>query len=264
VRGQLLFEPTDQFSVRIIGDYTDRNEECCGAVYLPASDARLVAGSMTFGPSAVAGLIRALSGRADAVNDDPSLRQTAISPSRTYRSDVRDWGLSGEINYEMGLGKLTSITAYRDNRYIRGQDADFNALDLFIRPDNGDYRSASRPSLQELRLQGEAFDGKLDWLVGGYYADEKLSLDDNLQYGPQYGLFYSCVVASQLPIPGALSPASPGCISAGARGAIAGGAFGAASAPILASLDRLSGINGTGAGNRPLSPEQPQLCAVHP
>jgi len=49
-------------------------------------------------------------------------------------------------------------------------------------------------------------------------------------------------------IAGALSPASPGCLSAGARGAIAGGAFGAASAPILASLDRLAGINGTGAG----------------
>lgn len=251
VRGQLLFEPTDQFSVRIIGDYTDRNEECCGAVYLPASDARLVAGTMTFGPSAVAGLIRALSGRADAVNDDPSLRQTAITPGRSYRSDVRDWGLSGEINYEMGLGKLTSITAYRDNRYIRGQDADFNALDLFIRPDNGDYQQRFKTFTQELRLQGEAFEGKLDWLVGGYYADEKLSLDDNLQYGPQYGLFYSCLVASQIPIPSpgaALSPTSPGCLTPTARGAIAGGAFGAASAPILASLDRLSGINGTGAG----------------
>ncbi len=36
---------------------------------------------------------------------------------------------------------------------------------------------------QELRLQGEAFDGRLDWLVGGYYANEKLRVDDNLAYG---------------------------------------------------------------------------------
>ncbi len=39
---------------------------------------------------------------------------------------------------------------------------------------------------QELRLQGEAFGGRLDWLVGGYYANEKLAVDDNLSYGDDY------------------------------------------------------------------------------
>ena len=31
VRGQLLFQPNDDFSIRLIGDYSDRKEECCGA-----------------------------------------------------------------------------------------------------------------------------------------------------------------------------------------------------------------------------------------
>src|SRR5919112_768025 len=36
-RGQLLFEPNDQLSVRLIGDYTWRKERCCGAVYVDNS-----------------------------------------------------------------------------------------------------------------------------------------------------------------------------------------------------------------------------------
>jgi outer membrane receptor protein involved in Fe transport len=34
VRGQLLFEPSSDLSVRIIGDYTKRDEKCCGATYV--------------------------------------------------------------------------------------------------------------------------------------------------------------------------------------------------------------------------------------
>ena len=33
VRGQLLFEPSDALSLRLIGDYSRRDEKCCGAVY---------------------------------------------------------------------------------------------------------------------------------------------------------------------------------------------------------------------------------------
>jgi outer membrane receptor protein involved in Fe transport len=34
LRGQLLFEPTDALSVRLIADYTSRTEECCAATYV--------------------------------------------------------------------------------------------------------------------------------------------------------------------------------------------------------------------------------------
>src|SRR5688500_4452775 len=34
VRGQLLFEPMDTLSFRLIGDYSTRDESCCGAVYV--------------------------------------------------------------------------------------------------------------------------------------------------------------------------------------------------------------------------------------
>jgi len=33
-RGQLLFEPNQDLTIRLIADYTKRNERCCGAIYV--------------------------------------------------------------------------------------------------------------------------------------------------------------------------------------------------------------------------------------
>src|SRR3546814_6443968 len=64
---------------------------------------------------------------------------------------------------------ISSISAYRGNDYVRGQDADFNNLDILYRDDDGGSRQKFRTFTQELRLQGEAWEGRLDWLVGAYY-----------------------------------------------------------------------------------------------
>src|SRR4029453_1737651 len=96
----------------------------------------------------------------------------------------------------MGWGELTSITAYRYNKYIRGQDADFNNLDILFRDDDGSAFNRFKTFTQKLRLQGEWFGGKLDLLVGGYYANEKLGLEDNLKYGNDYARYANCLVAN--------------------------------------------------------------------
>jgi outer membrane receptor protein involved in Fe transport len=36
IRGQLSYEPSDTLEFRLIGDYTRRNESCCGATYISA------------------------------------------------------------------------------------------------------------------------------------------------------------------------------------------------------------------------------------
>ncbi|HEU4498210.1 MAG TPA: TonB-dependent receptor, partial [Sphingomicrobium sp.] len=187
LRGQILFEPSSDTSIRIVGDYAKRDEECCGAPYLPAFDY-----TGTEQPSTIAGIERALGG---IISDDTFERETAITPGRTYRSDVKDYGLSGELVHDFGWAELTSITAYRYNKYIRGQDADFNNLDILFREDDGSAFNRFKTFTQELRLQGEAFEGKLDWLIGGYYANEKLRVDDNLSYGEDYARYANCIIA---------------------------------------------------------------------
>jgi outer membrane receptor protein involved in Fe transport len=209
LRGQLLFQPSDNLSLRIVADYTKRNEECCGATYLPTMDVT-AAGSQ---PSTIAGIERALGG---IINDDTFSRKTAITPGRDYRSDVKDWGLSGELVYDLGFAELTSITAYRYNKYIRGQDADFNNLDILFRAGDGSAFNRFRTFTQELRLQGNAFGNRLDWLIGGYYANEKLALDDNLAYGNDYARYGNSLVAANFAgvAPTILAPGvSPTCFS---------------------------------------------------
>ena len=178
LRGQLLFQPSDDLSFRLIGDYSKRNEECCAAAYLPAHDHRT---AVARGQSTIAAIERALGA---TIIDDPSIATSRSRRAATIASDVKDGGVSGEIVYDFGGAELTSITAYRYNKYTRGQDADFNNLDILFRDDDGGAFNRFKTFTQELRLQGNAFDNRLDWLVGGYYANEKLAVDDNLAYGP--------------------------------------------------------------------------------
>ena len=205
VRGQLLYQPSDDLSVRIIGDFSKRDEECCAATFLPARD-NTVAGEQ---PSSIAGLERALGA---FIGDDTFARDISITPGRSFRSDVKDYCLSGEIVYDLGGVELTSISAYRYNKFIRGQDADFNNLDILFRDDDGTAFNRFKTFTQELRVQGEAFNGRLDWLVGGYYSNEKLQLRDNLAYGADYLKYANCLLVSSA-LPTALSPTSPSCIN---------------------------------------------------
>ena len=210
VRGQLLFQPSDDLSVRIIGDYADRKEECCGATYLPGQNVRNVGGSLVFSANSIAGLERALGG---IISDNTFARTTALTPGVDYKGNVKDWGISGEINYKIGDINLTSITSYRDWQLQRGQDADYNNLDILKRLSNdagGGQRQAFKTFTQELRLQGSALDDKLDWLVGGYYANETLTLRDNLEYGADYTRYANCLAVAGA-APTTVNPALPTC-----------------------------------------------------
>ena len=197
LRGQVKFEPTSDLSVRLIADYSDRSEECCAAPYYPASTVTKGAdGSIVRSPSGVAAILRGLGG---TINDTPFDRKVSITPGESYRGDVRDWGISGEVNYDLGGAKLTSITAYRDWFWLRGQDADFNNLDILHRSDDGSADQQFKTFTQEIRLQGNAMDDKLDWLVGGYFANEVLTLNDNLAYGADYTRYADALTRLSLP-----------------------------------------------------------------
>jgi outer membrane receptor protein involved in Fe transport len=271
VRGQLMFQPNADLSVRLIGDFTRREEACCGAVYLDRDFNPLIGNlnepaAPLLQPGAapartndqgnnIINVLRDLGTPLIAFND-PFSRNIYVTPGRTYEGDTRDWGLSAEVNYDLSPNiSLTSITAYRD--YVSGQpgDIDYSPVDILYRsPVNGGLERQFKTFTQELRLQGKAFNDKLDWLVGGYFADEKLKVTDNLRFGTQYGRFATCRLLSGTGLAGFYSPTTPGCISPTGR-AVIGGAlapaipspFGPAGPTVLAAFDRLEGVNDRGS-----------------
>jgi outer membrane receptor protein involved in Fe transport len=213
VRGQLLIEPSSDISIRLIGDYNQKNEECCGAVILgPVRNlSRDASGNVVETPNSFANLIPALGGTPYQLpasgSNEAFVRRTSITPGVDYDQQTRDWGLSGELNWNLGDVNLTSITAYRRFVNRNGQDADFNSIDVLRRDEQ--YRRFSTFS-QELRLQGSAFGDRLDWLVGAYYADEILDTDDDLKYGADYDAYVNAQLGGTLPLLASIVGFAPG------------------------------------------------------
>ncbi|WP_245843763.1 TonB-dependent receptor [Sphingomonas spermidinifaciens] len=185
-RGQALFDG-GATTFRLIGDYYETDENCCGAI------------SVVRGPTAAAIQgIAAARGRVGLYTGAPSDRIQAISPNRDYSERVRDWGVSGELNTEIGDAKFTSITAYRQWRALRNQDIDFSGIDRAYREG---YRTQLKDFTQELRLQGSAFEGKLDWLIGGFYLNESNRLRDTVRVGDDANLFVDTLLGGALAAP---------------------------------------------------------------
>lgn len=193
LRGQALVQPNDNLTFRLIADYSEQNEECCAAVYLPARNFVAGVGSA---PSSIAALERSLGA---VINDDPYRRRVSITPGRSYRSDVRDGGISAEIDYDFGGATLTSISAYRANKYTGGQDSDFNNLDILYRDDDGSFGNKFDIFTQELRLQGTTFNDKLDWLVGAFYGNEDLTRKDSLSLGADADRYFGSLIRASSP-----------------------------------------------------------------
>ena len=226
VRGQALFENED-VSFRLIGDYAKTDEVCCGAVntlsglqIFPGIDTGAQSGLALVATSVIRSFagnpaLAGSTGRVGIPAYSRGSRDMAVSPGRSLTEAVDEWGVSGELNWDFGNATLTSITAYRDWDARRNQDIDFSGLDRAYREN---YRTGIKDFTQEIRLQGTAFNDSLDWLVGGFYLNEKLTLNDTIRFGAQAdqyvdgvinGLTRSVALPTGLQLFGTLGPAVP-------------------------------------------------------
>ncbi len=205
-RGQLLFDNADNLKVRIIGDYDELDEKCCAVVNLARS--------------AEIGAIESplIGGR---VNDFRTPFSDVIYSDVVPFNKVKNWGISGQIDYTIGNVGLTSITAYRNSQLSANQDVDFSSARLASGAQIGE---ADIDTLtQELRLASD-FDGMLNFLVGGYYFNEKLSVQDSIVYGPDFRPYANLLVQGQsggalsIPTLEALFGATPGSYFAAGQG----------------------------------------------
>ena len=258
VRGQLLFEPSDAVTVRIIGDFSQRNESCCGAVYVglletfdptPGVPGDFAVRTPGTGGSPdgnrIVDVLTSLGGTFPS-RGDPYRRDISMTPGTTYRGDTDDWGLSGQLDWDLGGATLTAITAYRHYKSEQPSDTDYTNVDILRRDDDGNAFREFGTFTQELRLQGSAFNGVLDWLIGGYFASEDLEVRDNLRFGSQYGAFAACrIIATINANPVLRDPTLPGCMSAAGRATLTG-AFGGLAPLVLSGIDRLSTVNNVG------------------
>mgnify|MGYP002821809156 CR=1 FL=1 len=228
VRGQLLFEPTDALSIRLVGDYSRKDEACCAATFVQpgfAPLARISPGLDEFAkPTNGAALtsqqnpiINALLGLGQnpaALNQSTFDRDIYITEGRSYEGETEDYGVGVELNWDLGGASLTSITGYREYSNFQGSDTDYTQVDLLYRAPGPDAGAREfKTFTQEFRLNGTAFNDTLDWLIGAYYANEKLETRDNLRFGNDYGTFANCRIALAIN-PALANPSADNCLGA--------------------------------------------------
>lgn len=167
LRGQLLAQPVPDLSVKLIVDYTEKNEYCCAAPYI-LNGAR-------------SGIIESLGG---TVFDPPDPDNREVSLNSAVQTDADEFGVSGHINWSLPMGELKVIASTRLFRAMRDSDVDQTDLDLLVQTDEG---TKDRLNTLEATLQGEA--GRLDWLVGAYAFETNFSSTGANTYGTDLGAF---------------------------------------------------------------------------
>jgi iron complex outermembrane recepter protein len=165
-RGQLLFEPNDQLKIRLIADYDQLDEKCC-AVF-------------NFRRSAASGAVLAVGGQ---LNDPATPFADVVYSDVVPTSKVRNYGFSGQIDYEVGPLTLTSITAYRDTKLEADQDVDYSSARLATGSNIGQARL--KTFTEEFRIATD-LEGPLNLLVGAYYFKEKADSADQIVYGADF------------------------------------------------------------------------------
>jgi outer membrane receptor protein involved in Fe transport len=198
LRGQALWEPSEDVTVRLIADYSEIDEICCTVA------------SFVNGPTA--GAVQALGGviLSDA---EPFAFESALNTSPN--NQVEDGGVSAQVDVDFDGFAFTSITAIRSNEAISGgatgNDIDYTSLDIL--------RNATRVEIdtftQEFRLTSTG-ERKLDWMVGAFVFQEEVESGDTLTFGDDMRPFFDVLLgAAGLPgilgtIEGVLTDVQPG------------------------------------------------------
>ena len=163
LRGQLLYTPSDTFSLRVIADHDEIEEACCGTDRLLDGPAGPVLRGLLGGQtSAGAGFNYQIA--TDFANEN-RIENSGISAQA-------DWSLSDTLS-------LSSITSYRMYEDFIDYEGDFTTLELLGANVRGlDVDTFS----QEFRLTGEWGD-RAFFLLGAYYSAEDMTVDDSRLYG---------------------------------------------------------------------------------
>lgn len=197
-RGQLLWLPDDNTSIRVIADYTSRDEYCCTGVQTRT------------GPT-----YPFIDGLSNGTGQRPPASGFGVLPfsrqayaNRGTGQDIRDMGLSIEANFDIpslfGGATLTSVSSWRDWNGDIGMDVDYTGADIAYREQDGEYGYSVTNVTQELRLAGS--NDTLDWLVGFFATREEIGRADSWYFGADYTPFLSFLLTSRI---NAANPAVP-------------------------------------------------------
>jgi len=178
LRGQLLYEPDDTFSIRLIGDYARQRTSCC----VPAT----LGYATTFDNGALIPrpyLDRVAELGYTPPEVDPKARRTDsdwLGPIRMSQG-----GGSLRIDKDFGGSTLTSISAFRFWNWAPRNDSDGSALNIDL---EGNAYDRQKQWSQEIRLASNG-ERTIDYVVGLYYFRQRIPSYTLIEYGRDAGIY---------------------------------------------------------------------------
>ena len=152
LRGQVLFEPTTDLSLRLIADTIRKDERCCAAPYSlngPIAERVADMGGTVFEPPA----------------------EYTVAFDYPLFSEAEESSASMHLNWDAGPVQLQGLVSYQEGSGAGSSDGDYSDLDVAYIPFSD---STIRIRTAELSLHGLL--GPVDWLVGVYGSDEDIAI----------------------------------------------------------------------------------------
>lgn len=173
LRGQLLFTPSADFSLRLIGDWTSFRNTCCTQVYVRVAP--------TLKPVAqqyAALAAGAIPGGYAPPSLNPFDRLTDIDADLGV--DTNEGGVSAIADWKLGSATITSVSAWRFWNWDAANDRDYTGLPIQLTqhiPSRQDQFS------QELRVASNT-SAPVEYVAGLYYFHQKIVGHPISIYGP--------------------------------------------------------------------------------
>ncbi|MBB4613594.1 TonB-dependent receptor [Novosphingobium taihuense] len=168
LRGQLLFQPSETFSVTLAGDYSEQDAACCGSVYVRTGTTQRALDRQFAALAAAQGYT--------VPSTNPYDRLTDLDA--TLQAGNKIGGVSLKAKWDIGPGTLTSVTAWRFWDWKPQNDRDFTGLPIVTKSQNP---SQQDQYTQELRYNysGDRF----DFVLGAFGFYQRIDTQGTEQHG---------------------------------------------------------------------------------
>ena len=181
LRGQLLFTPASNLTIRVIGTYNHQGFPTMSPITTSVYNTAALQARM-----AAAGYSLLTSNASD--------RQIDINSELDARTDT--YSSSATVDWDLGQGgTVTSITAWEHWKCSTNNDNDYTQLNAI--PDYGSCNNEQQES-QELRWTNKR-GGPLDLTVGTFLSRQQLAVNSRVQFGNQYNIWAANPSATYFP-----------------------------------------------------------------
>lgn len=179
IRAQLLFTPDPDLEVRIIGDYARQKQHhvlgILADLHTAYADGTPIPNNFSQRAGRFPGYTLPGFEPFDRIGEADS----------HYQSNMAGYGVSGEVNWNLGGAALTSITAYRWWDWDPANDGDNTSLPIVTKAQQANRQ---RQFSQEIRLASRG-NRSFDYVLGAYYFWQIVRGYGASRYGPAAALW---------------------------------------------------------------------------